>query len=70
MFNLFDLMKLTSTQITDFQRDLVNDLDSQVWEFVKAYTSQLCTDDTLVDEYEAIREELLKAQEGLTISFN
>lgn len=63
-------MKLTTAQIQDFQRDLVNDLDSQVWEFVKTYTAEICSEDTFVDEYEAVRDQLLTAQEGLTISFN
>ena len=63
-------MKLTTTQISDFQQSLVSDLESQVWDFVKTYTAELCTEDTFVDQYEAVREQLITAQEGLTISFN
>ena len=62
-------MKLTTAQLQDFERDLVNDLDSQTWDFIKSYTAQLCSEDTLTDEYESIREQLLTAQERLTISF-
>ena len=63
-------MKLTTTQISDFQQSLVDDLESQVWDFVKTYTAELCNQDALVDEYKTVREQLLTAQEGLTISFN
>ena len=63
-------MKLTTAQINDFQQSLVADLESQVEDFIKTYTSEIATEDTFIDEYDAIREQLFTAQEGLTISFN
>ena len=63
-------MKLTTTQVTNFQQSLVSELESHVWDFIKSYTAQLCDEDTFVDEYEALRDQLLESQEGLTISFN
>lgn len=62
-------MKLTTAQIQDFQRDLINDLDSQIWDFIKGYTAQICSEDGFEDQYESVREQLVTAQEGLTISF-
>ena len=62
-------MKLTTTQITDFQQALVSDLESQVWDFIKTYASELSEEDAFIDEYEALRDQLLDAGKGITISF-
>ncbi len=62
-------MKLTSTQIKDFQQSLVADLESQVWDFIKTYSNELTDEDTFIDEADDIRNQLLEAQERLTISF-
>jgi hypothetical protein len=62
-------MKLTTTQIADFQQSLVADLESQVWDFIKTYSAEQTDEDAFIDEAEAIRNQLLEAQERLTISF-
>ena len=63
-------MKLTTTQISDFRQLLVDDLESQVWDFIKTYASELTPEGTTFDVSDAISDELIKASEGLTFSFN
>ena len=63
-------MKLTTTQITDFQQALVDDLGSQVWDFIKTYTYELTDEDTSIGDYEDVRNQLVEASKGLTLSFN
>ena len=63
-------MQLNQQQIHDFRNALINELDSHIYEFVKTFTNELCTEDTCIDEYDSIRDQLLRAQESMSISFD
>ena len=70
MFSVYiPLMQLTDQHIHDFRKALINELDSHIYDFVKAFANELCTEDTFIDEYDSVRDQLLTAQESMTISF-